>query len=138
MLGTLYTDGASKGNPGVSGIGIVLQYKSKNGQELTREYSKNIGIKTNNEAEYDALIYGIERAKQFGIDHLRCFADSELMIKQLNGLYKVQNQKLIERFIKIWNLKISFKKVTFIHISRNKNTRADALSKHNIKDQFQF
>lgn len=119
----LYTDGASKGNPGNAGAGAVLY--DENGNEIMSE-SKYLGQRTNNEAEYEALILGVEMCKSLGIDtknvHLR--ADSEMMIKQVLGIYKTRKENLVALFSKVKDVK--FKSVA--HVYRENNKRADELA----------
>ncbi len=121
----LYTDGASKGNPGHSGIGYVIK---KDGF-LIEEQSKYIGIATNNIAEYTALIEGLKRLEQLGVKNVKVYSDSELMVKQVKGEYSVKNDKLkkllkqLESFIKRFNY------FSIVHIPRSKNDEADKLSK---------
>jgi ribonuclease HI len=119
----LYTDGASKGNPGKAGAGAVLF--DENGKEIMSE-SKFLGERTNNEAEYEALILGVEMCNSLGIDtasvHLR--ADSEMMIKQLLGQYKTRKENLLSLYAKVKNVK--FKSIA--HVYREKNKRADELA----------
>ena len=120
----IYTDGGSRGNPGPSAIGVVLGDK---------EYSELIGVATNNEAEYQAVIFALKKAKSlFGKKavkntEMEIKSDSELLIKQLNGEYKILEPKIQSLFLKVWNLKIDFGKVKFISISREKNKQADNL-----------
>jgi ribonuclease HI len=121
----LYTDGGSRGNPGQAAVGAVLIDPLKN--EILREYAEAIGIVTNNIAEYQALIVGLKMAKDFCPNHLICHMDSELVVKQLNGEYRVKMptfQPLIEE---INELRTFFPHLTFAHIPRDKNKRADAL-----------
>ena len=121
----LYTDGASKGNPGHSGIGYVIK---KDGF-LIEEQSKYIGAATNNIAEYTALIEGLKRLDELGVKNVRVYSDSELMVKQIKGEYSVKNDKLktllkkVEAFIKRFNY------FAIEHIPRSKNAEADKLSK---------
>ncbi|MBU4298838.1 ribonuclease HI family protein [Patescibacteria group bacterium] len=126
----IYTDGGSRGNPGPSAIGVI--FYNELGQEI-KNYSQYIGEATNNEAEYNALIFGLEKFKQlFGkklvhVSEIELRSDSELMIKQLNGEYKVLEPKIQTLFLRAWNLKLDFKKVKFRFISREKNKEADRL-----------
>lgn len=122
----IYTDGGSRGNPGPAGIGVWLE-------TLNKKYGECIGIKTNNDAEYEALIFGLKKvkaligktkAKDFEIE---CRADSELMVKQLNHEYKLKEARIQKYFIEIWNLMLDFKAVIFIHVPREKNTVADKM-----------
>lgn len=129
MIYTLYTDGGSRGNPGSAAAGYVIE-----GPEIGRiEQGDYIGIATNNVAEYSAVIFGLarlkaelgaERAKQV---YVRVMADSELMVKQANGQYKVKNAALMQLFIKLHNLRQDFAQVTFTHIRRELNTAADRM-----------
>ncbi|MFA6254625.1 MAG: ribonuclease HI family protein [Patescibacteria group bacterium] len=119
---TLYTDGGARGNPGPAGIGVVLKYDDK---QLT--FKKYIGKATNNQAEYQAVILGLEKAKELGAQEVDVFLDSELVQQQLSGKYKVKNQDLGSLFVKVWNLAMGFKKVKYIHIYRTDNKLADKL-----------
>lgn len=120
-----FSDGGARGNPGPAGIGAVLYNEKK---ETIAELSYYLGETTNNQAEYRALIMAIEKAKELACDELECFLDSELVVKQLNREYKVKNQELAPLFLKIHNLSLSFKKITFKHIPREQNSAADALA----------
>lgn len=120
---TLYTDGGSRGNPGHSAIGYLCY---KNGK-LVFKNSEYIGINTNNFAEYTALIKGLGEAHKQNIKTITCFLDSELVVKQLNNIYKVKNENIIPLYKKVVDIKSKFNKVTFIHIVRSKNKEADAL-----------
>lgn len=121
---TIYTDGASRGNPGPAAAGAVLY----NGQNKKCECGKYIGIATNNEAEYQAIILALQKAKILKARQINFFLDSELAVKQLNHQYKVKDEKIIPLFIKIWNLIIDFDKISFSHIPREKNKEADKLA----------
>ena len=100
-----------------------------------------IGETTNNEAEYRAVIFALSKAKAlWGKEKTRKLAveiymDSELVMKQLNGEYKVEEEKLFPFFIKIWNLKMDFGLVTFHHVPREKNREADALVNHALDNE---
>ena len=119
----LFTDGGARGNPGPSGIGGIL-YKN---DKILDSFSEYIGEGTNNQAEYTAILRGVELALKHNIDILVCYLDSELVVKQLKREYKVKNKELGKIFIKIYNLTLKFKKITFFHIRREKNKEADAL-----------
>lgn len=93
-----------------------------------------LGKTTNNQAEYTAIVLGLERAKELGADTVECVMDSELAVKQLNGEYRVRNPELAKRFMEVWNLKQQFKKVTFRHVRRERNTEADSLVNKAIDD----
>ncbi len=119
-----YTDGGSRGNPGKAAIGIVIENK---------KYSDFIGIKTNNEAEYLAVIFALKKIKQiFGKEkakklNIEIRLDSELVYNQLIGKYKIKELALFPLFIEIWNLKMDFNSVNFIKIPREQNKEADKL-----------
>lgn len=121
---TIYTDGGSRGNPGPSAIGVVID---------TKQYSELIGVGTNNEAEYKAVIFALQKARAlYGKNFIKSAeveirSDSELLIKQLNGQYKVLEPKIQELFLKAWNLKIDFGSIKFTAIPREKNKEADRL-----------
>ena len=126
----IYTDGGSRGNPGLAGIGVVIEHENQQ-----KQYAEFIGEnRTNNEAEYEALIFALKKAKQLiGKDKVknltaRCYSDSELMVKQLNHQYKLKEEKIQRFFIEIWNLMMDFGKVEFFHIPREKNKLADQLA----------
>lgn len=127
----IYTDGGSRGNPGQAGIGVVITDEKGN---KIKECSNFLGVKTNNEAEYEAVIFGLQKIKALlGKDKIK-FADievrmdSELVARQLGGVYKIENEKLAPLFLKIWNLKIDFGKIVFKHIPREQNKEADRLA----------
>lgn len=127
----VYIDGASFRNPGPAGAGI---YFKKGPKEISKKFfSKSIGEKTNNQAEYSAAIFALEKIKQiFGKKIsknliIRIFSDSELLVKQMSGLYKVQDPKIQKLFLSLWNLSLDFKKVRFQAIPREKNKQADSL-----------
>ncbi len=121
----LFTDGGARGNPGPAGIGGVL-YNSKD--EVVADFSVYLGETTNNQAEYKALLKGLELALENKVEDLECFLDSELVVKQLNREYKVKNKDLALLFVKAWNLSLSFRKITFQHVYREQNKAADALA----------
>lgn len=119
----IYTDGGARGNPGPGGIGAVIW----SGNELIGRHKKYIGVATNNQAEYKAVILALEEAKKLGASELEFFLDSELVVKQLRQEYKVKDKELAPLFVQAWNLGFSFKKVTYTHIPREKNKEADKL-----------
>ena len=125
----LHTDGGARGNPGPAGIGAVLEIGDK--KKLFKKY---IGEATNNQAEYQALILGLEKAKEFGVEEIECRLDSELVVKQLNREYKVKDKGLSPLFVKIWNLAQGFKKISYKHIFREQNKLADRLVNEAIDD----
>ncbi len=123
---TMYTDGGARNNPGPAGIGVWIE-------TLNQKYGEYIGEKTNNEAEYEALIFGLKKIKSLvgkvksKETEVECFLDSELVVKQLNHQYKLKEERIQKYFIDIWNLMLDFARVTFIHIPREKNKIADCL-----------
>mgnify|MGYP001095606064 CR=1 FL=1 len=129
----IYTDGGSRGNPGPAAIGVVID---------NQYYSKAIGKTTNNIAEYKAVIFALQKLKQI-LGKEKAFkteveirSDSELMVNQLNGFYKIKDAELKELFIDIWNLKQDFKKVSFVYIKREENKIADKLVNQAIDNLF--
>jgi len=121
---TLHFDGASKGNPGPAGIGgVILDDQGK-----THEVKKAIGVATNNQAEYTALIETLKQSRTLGGEVLHVFSDSELVVRQLNGIYRVKDLKLIPLYKEAVALARSFQKVTFRHVPREENKEADALA----------
>ncbi len=121
----LFTDGGSRGNPGQSAIGVILEDPARG--EVVREHYERIGIGTNNVAEYRALIEGMKIAKRMHPNRLICHLDSELIVKQLNGEYRVKMDALKGYFDEIQELITQFPDVVFVHIPRSDNFRADAL-----------
>lgn len=118
----IYTDGGARGNPGPAGISAVLEY---NGQ--VKKYKKYIGHATNNEAEYQAVIFALEKAKELGAKNVDVFLDSELVANQLSQKFKIKDKKLALLFVKVWNISIVFDKIKYIHIYREDNKEADRL-----------
>jgi len=127
---TLYTDGGARGNPGPAGIGVVIE--DEEGRAL-KEISEYVGETTNNQAEYAAVVRALEECqKLFGEKlkdaRLEVRMDSELVVRQLSGLYKVKEPGLKEQFAKVARLRLeAAPHVIFTHVRREKNTRADAL-----------
>ena len=126
----VYSDGASSGNPGRAGIGVVIY--DQDGR-LVKKMSKFIGIATNNVAEYMALIYGLQEALHLGAKKVECFLDSELLVKQLKGVYKVRDEKLRLLHNQVRHLEKFFYKLSFSHLLRDKNREADKLAKEAIR-----
>ena len=120
----IYTDGGARGNPGSAGIGIVI--KDDKGKTL-KTHAEYIGTATNNQAEYRALIKGLEMAKELKPAEVDCYLDSELLVKQMKQEYRVKDQNLQVLFIQAWNLAILLGKVKFHHIPRELNAEADKL-----------
>jgi ribonuclease HI len=120
----IFTDGGARGNPGPAAIGIVIT-DEKN--KVLKKYAEFIGPATNNQAEYKALIKGLEMAKEIKPQEIVCYLDSELITKQMRQEYRVKDKDLQPLFIKAWNAKIILKKVRFHHITRDLNKEADKL-----------
>ncbi|MEK7187724.1 MAG: ribonuclease HI family protein [Patescibacteria group bacterium] len=120
----IYTDGGSRGNPGPAALGAVVGGK---------EYGEYLGVMTNNQAEYLALVFALKKAKQLlgktkaKQTEVEVRMDSELIVKQMNAIYKIEDEKLQLYFMEIWNLRLDFKKVTFKHIPRELNKVADKM-----------
>ncbi len=135
----MYCDGASSGNPGKAGIGVVINLSDNDARRLGKnknyKISDYIGITTNNVAEYSALIKGLEKAKSLGLKRIKVFLDAELLVRQLNGIYKVKNKNLIPLWIKARNVLKDFDKCMITHISREMNKRADSLARQAIKKE---
>ena len=126
----IYTDGGARHNPGPAAIGVIIQNA---GGRTIKSYGEAIGEATNNEAEYRAVISALQKAKALlGKERTKKLAvevnmDSELVARQLNGEYKIEEERLFPHFIKIWNLRMDFGKILFRHIPREKNREADRL-----------
>ncbi len=121
----LFTDGGSRGNPGQAAIGCVLIDPTE--QRVLKEHHETIGIQTNNIAEYQALIAGLKMAVDFRPNHLVCHLDSELVVRQLSGEYRVKMATFEPLIEEINRLKADLPSVQFVSIPRIKNARADAL-----------
>ncbi|MFH0815148.1 MAG: ribonuclease HI family protein [Candidatus Falkowbacteria bacterium] len=125
----IHTDGGARGNPGPAAIGVVIEENGTppgRGKVIYKE-GKCIGATTNNQAEYQAVVLALQKAKELGGEELEFHLDSELVVRQLNGEYKVKNQDLALQFLKIHNLQQQFKKVIYKHVYREDNKLADAL-----------
>jgi len=124
------TDGGSRGNPGPAALGVVF---FDSAGKMLKSYSKALGTRTNNEAEYEAVIFALQKAKLlYGGAKIKKMEfeirmDSELIVSQLGGKYKIEEEKLQPLFLKIWNIKIDFGTLTFIHVPREKNKEADRM-----------
>jgi len=124
---SLYFDGASRGNPGPSSLGGVI-YDSSNEEKIN--YKKVIGIATNNYAEYQALLAGIKICIKYKIKELNVYGDSKLVIEQVKGNWKVKSETLKPIYLEIKKCITQefFKKITFNHVRRHLNKRADELA----------
>ena len=125
-----YTDGGSRGNPGEAAIGFVIADEKGN---AIKKHGERLGVKTNNEAEYAAVIAALKKAKAlFGKEKTKTLSvevrmDSELVVRQLTGKYKIQEERLFPLFIAMWNLQQDFASISFTHIPREQNKEADRL-----------
>ncbi len=124
MKAKLYTDGGSRGNPGPAAYAFVLE--SADGTVLDAR-GESIGVATNNVAEYAALVAGLERAAEVGVDELEVVSDSELMVKQMRGEYKVKNRALQDLFLDASRLARKVGRVTYTAVRREHNELADSL-----------
>ena len=127
----IYTDGGSRGNPGTAAIGVI--FCNEKGQPI-KKYSEYLGENfTNNEAEYKAVIFALQKFKAlFGKNlakssEIEIRSDSELLVRQLNGQYKILDEKIQPLFLEVWNLRFDFMKVKLKLIPRNRNEEADRL-----------
>lgn len=129
----LFTDGASKGNPGPAGAGWILV----NDQDsVLLKDSKYLGEATNNEAEYQALILGLKNALSHGVRKVRIHMDSELLVRQLNGVYRVKNRRLAVYFQEVRDLLMKFSNYDILHIPREQNREADGMANEAVRKQF--
>lgn len=124
---TIYTDGGSRGNPGPAALGVAI------GLPINKGYSKYLGKRTNNEAEYEAVVFALQKLKAL-LGASKCKAlkvlfkmDSNLAVQQLSGNWKIEGKTIVPLFIKIHNLRMDFADVIFEHIPREQNKEADAL-----------
>jgi ribonuclease HI len=121
----IHTDGASRGNPGPAGSGAVL---TAPGGEVLARIAEGLGETTNNVAEYTAAILGLERAGELGAREVLLRSDSQLLINQLNGVYKIKTAHLRPLLARIRELAAAFDRVTFEHVPREDNVEADRLA----------
>lgn len=126
----LFTDGASKGNPGPAGAGWILVNDL---DSVPLKDSKYLGEATNNEAEYQALILGLKNALSHGVQAIRIHMDSELLVRQINGVYRVKNPRLKVFFHQVQDLLRQFHQYAIMHIPREQNREADGMANEAIK-----
>lgn len=133
----VYTDGASRGNPGPAAIGII--FKNKEG-EIIWQKQETIGKATNNQAEYQALLRAMKHVNRFHPKKIVFHSDSELMIKQMLGEYKIKEPGIQDLFLKAWNKRIDLnKEIEFKLIPREKNHEADLLANRALdQESFDF
>lgn len=123
-MAKIFADGGSRGNPGPAGAGAVISIDG----ETVCSLSKFLGSTTNNVAEYNGLILGLEKARELGLEHVEAAMDSELVVKQMNGEYRVKNEKLVPLFIKARQLASGFASFKIVHVRREHNKVADRLA----------
>ena len=124
----VYVDGAARGNPGPAGIGVVI----KDGPKLIEELGAYIGKSTNNIAEYMALVRGLEEVLIRGYKSASFYSDSELLVKQLNGEYKVKHENLVPLHYHVLTLVDRMKDFSIKHVTREKNEHADKMANEGI------
>ena len=121
----IYTDGGARGNPGPAGIGVAI-YNEK--RQLIATISQYLGVTTNNQAEYRAVIAALEKAASLGGTEVDFYLDSELVVRQLKREYKVKNKDLAPLFLTVHNLSLKFLRLNFTHVPREQNKEADRLA----------
>jgi len=126
----VFIDGASKGNPGPSGIGILVL--DAHGKEI-KKISEKISDTTNNVAEYRALLRGIAECLKSGFSSVLFFTDSQLLARQINGLYRIKDDKLKPLHVKVKSELSNFKSWEVTHIPREQNVVADKLANESFK-----
>jgi len=126
----IHTDGGSRGNPGSAAIGVVLADSSG---RPSRRYAKAVGVRSNNEAEYEAVLFALAKARAlYGKERIKAMEvevrmDSELVVRQLGAEYKIEEERLWPLFMKIWNVRLDFGELAFRHVPRGENREADRL-----------
>ena len=120
------TDGGARGNPGPAGVGVVVE-DAETGKILER-HAHYLGETTNKQAEYQAVLLGLERCRQLNAESVEVISDSELLVKQANGEYRVKNRDLAERFMEMRGLQYQIGRVKFRLVKREQNQEADKLS----------
>jgi Ribonuclease HI len=120
----VYCDGASRGNPGPAAVGWVLV----TGDGITEEDGREIGTATNNRAEYEALVAALERARAFGFDEAEIRSDSQLVVKQVTGVWNVEDPALRESRVRAREILSAFEGWSLTHVPREVNERADELA----------
>ena len=126
----IHTDGASRGNPGPAAIGATI--KDRQGKIIT-SISQRIGRTTNNQAEYRAIIAALENAISLGVSQVDMRSDSELVVRQINGQYRVKNVSLKPLYQQVKQLQSQFESFTITHIPRQQNVEADILANLALK-----
>lgn len=130
MRAKIWTDGGARINPGPAAIGVII--KEEKGKLIQKE-GRFLGRTTNNQAEYQAVIEGLRMARHLGTDEIEVFLDSQLVVRQLQGEYRVKDKTLQALLLQAKNLVKTFKKVKFTHIGREENREADKLVREVLK-----
>ena len=126
----VHIDGAARGNPGPAGIGVVLWDEAGT---IREEHQAYIGKATNNMAEYEALLFGLRKARELGYTAVKVFSDSELLVRQIRGEYRVKHPRLRKFYDQVDQLVRSFDAFEIDHVRRGMNTRADLLANRAIE-----
>ena len=125
----VFIDGASRGNPGPAGVGVVIFDGEGN---VLEEGFRFLGERTNNQAEYEALILGLKKVREIGSPRVKIHSDSELLVKQMRGEFRIKNEGLKPLFQKAADLFDTIPDVEIVHIPRDQNKRADQLANFSI------
>jgi len=123
------TDGAARGNPGLAGAGVIL--KDEYGHRI-ETIGKFLGVTTNNQAEYHALIEGLQAAARHAPESVTVQMDSELVVRQMNGQYRVRHPELLPLYAQAVELAASLPSITFVHVPRERNPGADRVANEAI------
>lgn len=131
---TLYTDGGARGNPGPAASAFLAV--DENGT-IIKTGSRHVGLRTNNQAEYEALILALDYAKSVQAQEVTCYLDSELVARQMKGEYSVKNLELRRLYLKAHALRVGFKKAQFFNVARTNSfiQQADALVNKTLDEQ---
>jgi ribonuclease HI len=129
----LYSDGGARGNPGPAAAAFLALEKT----EIIKTDSRFLGVRTNNQAEYEALISALEYALEAGADEVICYLDSELVGRQMKGEYSVKNLELRRLYLRAHALRVKFKKAEFFNVARSNSyiSKADALVNKTLDEQ---
>jgi len=128
----IFTDGGSRGNPGPAAAGVVIKDQV---DTVLHEYSQCLGETTNGQAEYQAIIFGLKKAKSLKYKKADVYLDSQFIVEQLNGNYKIKNEGIIPLFIQAWNLRLDFEQISFNFVPREQNREADKLVNQALDQQ---
>lgn len=125
MKAVMYSDGGARGNPGPAAIGVVITFPNEEREPI--EISEAIGDTTNNVAEYRALLRGLHIASSQGVTSIDCFLDSELVVKQLQGIYRIRDARLAMLAQEVQEIAKNFSQIKYAAVPRSKNKAADRL-----------